>query len=193
MTPKSKDTKNRIISTAYELFRDHGFHNTSIEQITKAAHCSVGTFYHYFNSKEALLIVWVENYDAEYKEWFEQINPEMHTLEKLDELNKLVFELIEARGDVDATALVYAHIMQFRRDFYNIERDRYYNRLLQNLLREGQNKGEISKEISYIELAKMCYAAQRGVIFEWCLASGSYSLKEFGVKFMHLVCSNFRA
>lgn len=193
MAGKSKETKRRIIDAAYELFHEYGFQNTSIEQITKAANCSTGTFYHYFNSKEALMLGWVENYDQKYKEWYEQVDQDMHALDKLYQLNELVFDLMEQRNDVDVTVAVYTHIMHFRRDFSNIEHDRYYSRLLHTLLREGQAKGEIRKDISYIELAKMCYAIQRGAIVEWCLASGSYSLKEFGLKLLKLASNSFSA
>ena len=44
-----------ILNTALELFAEHGFHSTSIEQIAKKAGISKGLTYNYFESKKSIL------------------------------------------------------------------------------------------------------------------------------------------
>jgi AcrR family transcriptional regulator len=53
--PRAEMRKAQVLSAAIELFRQHGFHNTSMAQISKAAGMSVGHIYHYFESKEAII------------------------------------------------------------------------------------------------------------------------------------------
>ena len=50
--PRGARTQRKILLAALQVFADHGYHDTSIEQITKAAGCSRPTFYQYFSSKE---------------------------------------------------------------------------------------------------------------------------------------------
>lgn len=50
----------QVLKAATECFRLHGFHSTSIVQISKAAGMSVGHIYHYFANKEAIIAGIVE-------------------------------------------------------------------------------------------------------------------------------------
>ena len=52
--PSIPDTRERILRAAMELFRIHGFHNTSIAQILEGANTTKGGFYFHYKSKEEL-------------------------------------------------------------------------------------------------------------------------------------------
>ena len=55
MKKTSGQTKSRIVSAAWELFYQHGYENTTIDDITELSGTSKGSFYHYFSSKDNLL------------------------------------------------------------------------------------------------------------------------------------------
>ena len=48
------ERKESIMDAALRLFSISGYDTITINDITKAAHCSHGLFYHYFASKEEL-------------------------------------------------------------------------------------------------------------------------------------------
>lgn len=50
------DTRARILHTAFQLFHEQGFHATGIATILREANVNAGSLYHFFPSKEALLI-----------------------------------------------------------------------------------------------------------------------------------------
>jgi AcrR family transcriptional regulator len=52
---KKRETRARIHECARQLFLDHGFDHTTVEQIAEAADVSQATFFNYFPSKQALL------------------------------------------------------------------------------------------------------------------------------------------
>jgi AcrR family transcriptional regulator len=52
---KKIETRQRLMAAALDLFRDHGFEETTVEQITQAADVAKGTFFNYFETKEAIL------------------------------------------------------------------------------------------------------------------------------------------
>ena len=58
---RSIDTKNLIIKTAEELFVKYGYKKTSTILISKEANISVGIIYNYFNNKEELFELWLNN------------------------------------------------------------------------------------------------------------------------------------
>ncbi len=53
--PRAEARRTQIRAAAASCFRQHGFHGTSIAQISKAAGMSTGHIYHYFENKEAII------------------------------------------------------------------------------------------------------------------------------------------
>lgn len=78
MEKSKQGTKQQIVDAAFKLFSEKGYNETSVSQIARAAGLSKGLMYHYFDSKEALLIAILEGMDAlspEKKDWQDTINP----------------------------------------------------------------------------------------------------------------------
>lgn len=53
---RGKQTKNKIVSAAIELFSTKGYYNTNSKEIAKEAGVAVGSFYAYFKDKKAVFI-----------------------------------------------------------------------------------------------------------------------------------------
>jgi AcrR family transcriptional regulator len=56
------DTRNRILSVAARLFEAHGFEGTAVASILREADVNSGSLYHFFPSKDALLVAVLEKY-----------------------------------------------------------------------------------------------------------------------------------
>ncbi|MDY6875993.1 MAG: TetR/AcrR family transcriptional regulator [Chloroflexota bacterium] len=52
---KKQKTRQRLMQVALQLFREQGYDNTTVEEITNAADVAKGTFFNYFEAKEAIL------------------------------------------------------------------------------------------------------------------------------------------
>jgi len=52
---KKLETRQRLLDEALALFREKGYDETTVEEITERADVSKGTFFNYFSSKQALL------------------------------------------------------------------------------------------------------------------------------------------
>lgn len=52
---KNRNIKGKIIVAAWKLFYEQGYDDTTVEEIIEAAETSKGSFYHYFEGKDALL------------------------------------------------------------------------------------------------------------------------------------------
>ena len=56
---KKRETRERIITTALELFGRKGIENTTVDEIAAAADIGKGTIYNYFRTKEDIVVAFV--------------------------------------------------------------------------------------------------------------------------------------
>jgi TetR/AcrR family transcriptional repressor of nem operon len=56
LTGIDKDTRQRILRTAFQLFHEQGYHATGVATIAREAGVNPGSLYHFFESKDALLL-----------------------------------------------------------------------------------------------------------------------------------------
>ena len=63
-----KKTKSKIVSAAWKLFYEQGYEDTTIEEIIEESGTSKGSFYHYFEGKDALLGSLAYMMDEKYEE-----------------------------------------------------------------------------------------------------------------------------
>jgi AcrR family transcriptional regulator len=59
-TKKSAQTFETVLQAAMELFRDKGFHGTTMRDLSRASGLGLGALYYYFDSKEALVLRFYE-------------------------------------------------------------------------------------------------------------------------------------
>ncbi len=57
---QAEERRNQLIDTALSLFAQRGFGNTSMKDLAEAAGVAQGLVYHYFRSKEDLLLAAIE-------------------------------------------------------------------------------------------------------------------------------------
>jgi TetR/AcrR family transcriptional regulator, transcriptional repressor for nem operon len=65
--PKTSKTRERLIESARYLFWERGFAGTSMSELLAHAEVNSGSFYHFFESKEALLRAVLEGYLAAFR------------------------------------------------------------------------------------------------------------------------------
>ena len=68
MAKKNSNIKKKIVSSAWRLFYEQGYDDTTIDDIIEESHTSRGSFYHYFEGKDALLSSLSYLFDDKYEE-----------------------------------------------------------------------------------------------------------------------------
>jgi len=96
MTNWSVNKKDKIISVSLDLFLNRGFNETTIDEITKHANISKGSFYTYFKTKEELLEKIIENLIDKIDERFYEItkNKMIDPIETLNNFFDLNISLV---------------------------------------------------------------------------------------------------
>jgi AcrR family transcriptional regulator len=65
-TPKGEETRRRVHEAAMGLFREKGFDATTMRDVAAAAGMSLGAAYHYFPSKEAIVMAYYASLQEEH-------------------------------------------------------------------------------------------------------------------------------
>jgi AcrR family transcriptional regulator len=63
-----EERRNQLLETAKLVFAKHGYHDSNIDDICRAAGVARGTVYHYFDDKEAVLKAMLEGVAARVEE-----------------------------------------------------------------------------------------------------------------------------
>jgi AcrR family transcriptional regulator len=175
----AKNTREKIIKTAWKLFYEEGFAETTINDIIREADISKGTFYYYFNSKDDLLGTLSEVLEREY-ERLEGEEPEgLSCFDKLIWLNYEVHSFMEK--NIDYRLLAYLYSAQIVKESFSalLNRNRYYYRYVERLMEQGQKNGELTDEMSVSEMVRCFSMGERALVTEWCMNNGTFSLGEF--------------
>ena len=64
----TRNTRGKIVSAAWKLFYEQGYEDTTVEEIIALSQTSKGSFYHYFDGKDALLGTLSTLFDEKYEE-----------------------------------------------------------------------------------------------------------------------------
>ncbi len=172
-----QNTKSKIVSAAWSLFYDNGYEATTIDEIIKKSGTSKGSFYHYFENKDALIGSLAYLFDEKYEELEEKISPEQNAIETLLFLNRELFDMIENAIDLELVKRLYSTQLLTKNQKQLVDHNRVYYKLLRKIVVSGQKKGEIGDMQSVNEIVKYYAFCERAMIYDWCLCNGDYSLK----------------
>ena len=179
-------TKSRIVSAAWSLFYRYGYDHTTIDDIVEASHTSKGSFYHYFESKDALMGSLSYLFDEKYEELLETLDPGMDPLEKLTRMNRELFLMIENTVSVTLLCQLFSTQLVTKGERHLLEPDRTYYRLLRQIAIEGQEQGYFRDDLSINDIMKAYSMFERGMMYDWCLSTGYYSLTQYSQQILPL-------
>lgn len=187
-----RNTKGKIINAAWDLFYEQGYEYTTVEEIIEKSKTSKGSFYHYFEGKDALLGSLSYIFDEEYEKLQDSFPDDMKSFDKLLYLNSKLFSIIEDRIDIDLLTRLYSTQLITKGEKHLLDSKRLYYKLLRQIVSEGQMNGEITDTMTVNEIVKMYAMCERSLIYDWCLCNGEYSLASYAKRIMPMLLSKIR-
>ncbi len=185
-----KSLKERIVDVAWELFYEKGYDNTTVDEIIQKCGVSKGGFYHYFRAKDDLLDSLADKLDAQYENCVRNMKKEANSYEKLIRLSEFLFRYIEDKIPVDILSLVLSTQVIKRGEKYLLDHNRYYFKVLNVLVKEGQERGQIITSKPPSELVKYFALQERAILYDWCICGGNYPLSSYGIKLLRFAVQN---
>lgn len=187
----TRNTRGKIVNAAWKLFYEQGYENTTVEDIIYLSGTSKGSFYHYFDGKDALLSTLSNLFDDKYEELKPLLKPEMTAMDQLLFLNDELFGMIENSISLDLLTRLYSTQLTTNGEKHLLDHNRIYYRLLRKIISEGQESGQLNTQSSVNEMVKLYALCERALLYDWCLCGGEYSLRQYSRRVMPGFLSSF--
>jgi len=183
MTKKNaRNTKGKIVAAAWKLFYEQGYEETTVEEIIEESHTSRGSFYHYFDGKDALLSSLSYLFDEEYEILKKDIKESDDPFDILMYLNRKLFTMIENRVSLDLMSRLYSSQLVTKGERHLLDHNRLYYKLLRTITAKGQEQDVFRNDWTVNEIVKLYALTERALIYDWCLCNGEYSLSDYAAK-----------
>lgn len=171
---QAAQTKTRISLCAQKMIAEQGYENVSIQAICKTAGVSVGGFYHYFPSKDDLLLHTYVYFDEFVEKEFTQKTFPTY-VEAITALIMGQLSVTDLGVSFQSNSL-QAQLRAAEGYFFNQER--YFPRYLRQLVDKAIEAGEIHPSHGGEAVFHLLLQTSRGVLFDWALHKGAYSAAE---------------
>jgi len=170
-------THQKIYKTALGLFRKKGFDVATVDEICKKAGVSKGTFYVYYESKEQVIYDLFLTHDKMYYDFVaSELDAIEDPMEKLMVLGNKALEYTLEWG-IDMMQITYRARASFNKhDPTFLSENRALNKILPGLINDAQRQGQIRKDMSADDIAKIVLWSMDGVIHKWCMVNGELDL-----------------
>lgn len=186
-----RNTRGKIVSAAWQLFYEQGYEETTVEEIIETSQTSKGSFYHYFDGKDALLSTLSDLFDEKYEALQTTMDPAMPAMDQLLFLNGELFGMIEDSISMDLLARLLSTQLVTSGERHLLNQKRTYYRLLRKIIAQGQAAGELSDRQSVSEMVKLYALCERALMYDWCLRGGEYSLRQYAAQTLPSFLSSF--
>jgi TetR/AcrR family transcriptional regulator, fatty acid metabolism regulator protein len=185
------ETKARIYDTAWRLIGEEGFDQVSVDRICARAGVAKGSFYHHFHTKADLI---VEGYSLCDKYFEEEVAGHFAAEEAGARIVEFVEKQVLYAVDVglDLMRQVYKSQLENGTSFF-ISAERSLPTILRGIVVAGQARGELTSEFPPEYIVDYVLRFSRGMIYDWCLHSGTYDIVAVAAEACGRLVAIFRA
>ena len=186
----AQKTKMKLVKTALELFKDTGFFDINVEDITKKAGVSKGTFYTYFKRKEDIVL-------EISRAPFSEIAEELAMMKDKDIIEKLTYYFRRFMECVEFSGI---HICrQWTRDALdpnNVPENKdnrkwnYDFEMLKTILENAVLRKELKSDTPIELLTYIFICELYGMMTCWCMSDGKFEPLQWTERFCNIQLEN---
>lgn len=179
---QAQETKKKIFDAAISLFSKKAYEDVKISEICLEAGTSIGAFYHHYENKESILNEGYRLFDDILAERWEQGHPEGNQ-EAIRFLVSIQLSSMETMGS--KAAAQYFKNQLTNAEKYVLNPQRFFNAQIKSCVEAEITAGVFKGDANLI--ANQILGLCRGLIYDWCLHEGSYSLSEAGEQVLDMI------
>lgn len=168
---KKDETRERIFKAAVRLFREKGFENTTIDDITERADVAKGTFFNYFPKKESVLGYLTNSQLADAEEFaVTLLQARQPTRKKLIALLQRIASVYEEEPELSQ----YVMRESMRRAYTPSDSVHiHWHTLLTGLIEQGRQAGELRRDLDATRAVYVLGSTYMGTVFMWLMCQSS--------------------
>jgi AcrR family transcriptional regulator len=174
---KKDETRHRIFHAAIDLFREKGFEQTTVDDITEKADVAKGTFFNYFRRKEVVLAFLSETRLQAIEEDAGAILAESRPArEKLMDLYTTAASAYEEDRELSRYVLIELMTRMFSPTEEVVVR---WHEQIVRLVTQGQENGELRRDLAPPRVEAVLTSLYYATLYEWvCCVPEAFSLLE---------------
>ncbi len=187
MERKKRELRQKIINVAMKLFEQQGFSDTTMEQIAEKADVARKTLYNYFPVKEAIADEYLKGISNELAQ---EVLVKLQNLP--DTRSRLLSALDNAYGWVEVNPELTGIVLAYRfkttyQDSGNELEERGTQRIIAEIIRQGQEAGEIRSDVRWKLLVTYIDLLRGTIVWEWLQDTSGFELREEISKMVDIV------
>ncbi|WP_082234115.1 TetR/AcrR family transcriptional regulator [Halobacillus massiliensis] len=160
---KALNTRKSLQESAVKLFKEKGYENTSVEDITLEAGTSKGSFYTYYKSKDEVIVDHYRKIDEEYEKLFSENSPERSNEERLLNVLHAGFSFSEKLGQEFLAIVLLNKLTTNPKDS-----EKLYS-IVNDIIEQGKIKGEFRFYGPTEDFTEMTLTFYQGLLLDYCL------------------------
>ena len=169
---------------------------------TSLLHNALGVIASPFRAAGSAVVEWVggigdhfasiEELQAENEALRQEMDPNMHAVDKLLYMNHELFTMIDNTVSVELLARLFSTQLTTKGEKHLLNRDRMYFKLLHQVVRQGMERRELRTDMTANEIINDYAMFERALMYDWCLADGGYALARNADRLMPMFLANYR-
>jgi len=185
---QAQRTRKTLFECALKLFREKGYNDVTVDDITQAAGTAKGTFYTYFRTKSDIIIEEFRTIDQFYQK-------HQRNLSRYDTAEKKILAFVRAqmryvrdKVGLEMLKILYANnIIEPGTEKILIDTGRFLHDLVKSIIEEGQARGEFRTDVPADRLAQLFNRSFRSVFLDWAISNNGFDLVKEGMEFCRIM------
>ena len=170
----SKNT-DKIVNASLKLFKEKGYANVSVSDISRAAGIPRSSFYSLFAGKDDVIIYMLEGMKGDYQQVLTQLASAKNDLERIWMIyDKYLMLTMDFGADLASTLME----LELREKIGIFDFTEILTPWLVTLVRNCQNLGYIRNQNSPENIVNLGMRIAIGAAYEWCRADGAFNLRD---------------
>lgn len=166
---------DKIINAALELFKEKGYANVSVSDISRAAGIPRSSFYSLFASKDDVIIYVLQRLKGDYQDILSQLASAKSDLERIWMIYDRYLQLTMDFGpDLTSTLME----LELREKIGIFDFTAVLAPWLSKFVKNCQDAGLIRNQNKPEDIVNLGIRIAIGAAYEWCRSDGSFDLRE---------------
>ena len=172
---KKQEVRRKIFEAAFDLFREKGFEDTTVEEIAERADVGKGTVFNYFPRKTSFLAALTEDWMARLNEELGPVESwEGTTREKFERMFQFMADLSIESPDLARQAL-FEKLRQIQdpKNIVDKPEAREFRAMTRTVLNDGQASDEVRGDVEIEHAATLLESAMHRTLALWLIVGGT--------------------
>lgn len=167
---QAKNTRENILNVVSIMLKDRDLDDISVQEICKEAKVSVGSFYHHFENKSAIIVELYKDVDVHFQKNI------INYIDKTDPVNAIV-DYLEyqcqhaVKIGIEAIKNIYKSQIDNGNLFF-LSNDRGLPNGLRTLVKFASDEGLLRDDVIVEDLVSELLIMSRGTIYHWAVSNG---------------------